>query len=77
MEHPSAKHTRKRAIIRRLETQCNVSPHALQQVVVERAKMTRSDVDNAECTTMKRKKSATITSYLLEARAGTALITDY
>ena len=55
---------------------CNISPQALQQVVVERAKMTRSDVGSVECTTTKRKKSATITSYLREARAGTALTTE-
>lgn len=40
--------------------QYNISPQALQQVVVARAKMTRSDVDSAECTPMKRKKSATL-----------------
>ena len=57
--------------------QRSISPQALQQVVVERAKMPRSDVDSAECTTTKRKKSATITSSLYEARAGTALTTDY
>ena len=57
--------------------QCSISPQALQQVVVERAKMPRSDMDSAECTATKRKKSATITSSLYEARAGTALTTDY
>ena len=39
--------------------------------------MPRSHVDSAECTTTKSKKSATITSSLYEARAGTALTTDY
>ena len=57
--------------------QRSISPQALQQVVVERAKMPRSDMDSAECTATKRKKSATITSSLYEARAGTALTTDY
>ena len=56
--------------------QRNISPEALQQVVVERAKMP-SHVDSAECTTTKSKKSATITSSLYEARAGTTLTTDY
>ena len=56
--------------------QCSISPQALQQVVVERAKMPRSDVDSAECTPTKRKKSATITSSLYEARAGTVQTTD-
>ena len=54
-----------------------ITPQALQQVVVERAKMLRRDMDSMECTAAKRKKSATITSSLYEARAGIVLSTDF
>jgi len=57
--------------------QRSIRPQALQKVVVERAKMTRSDVDSAECTATKKTKSANITSFLYKARAGTALTTEY